>query len=154
MRFRKPGEHYISFILLSGQWDFSSKFFNLNSIINIGIWMEHIIMFALVKVDKILATSLPIGRYLLISVDKVIVIVKLSWLISLSVSILVNSLYPCSYEPAVVLCIPLLPIGFFITVFSCFCVLFVFIVIGFLSSIFYLKKAGQMNLNYQTNNLG
>ena len=150
MRFRKPGEHLPFIYLFPGQWDFSSNICKLNSIINIGIWMEHIIMFALLKADKILATALPIGKYPLISVDKVTVIVKLSWLISLSVSILVNSLYPCSYEPAVVLCIPLLPIGFFITVFSCFCVLFVFIVICFLSSIFYLKKAGQMNLNYKS----
>ena len=40
-------EPYISF---SGQWDFSPSFCRLNSIINIGIWMEHLIMFALLKV--------------------------------------------------------------------------------------------------------
>ena len=75
--------------------------------------MEHIIMFALLKADKILATALPIGRYPLISVDKVTVIVKLSWFISLSVSILVNTLYPCSYEPAAALCFMLLPSLYF-----------------------------------------
>ena len=40
-------EPYISF---SGRWDFSPSFCRLNSIINIGIWMEHLIMFALLKV--------------------------------------------------------------------------------------------------------
>ena len=99
-------------------------------------------MFALLKVDKILASTLPIGKYPLLSVDKLTVIVILSWILSFGVSIIVNTLYPCSYEPAVVLCIPVLPIGFFITVFSVFCVIFVFIIIGFLSSIVYLKKAG------------
>lgn len=97
-------------------------------------------MFALLKVDKILASALPIGKYPLLSVTKVTVIVRISWLVSFSVSILVNSFYPCSYEPAVVLCIPVLPIGFFITLFSCFCVLFVVIVIGFVCCILYLKK--------------
>ena len=104
--------------------------------------MEHIIMFALLKMDKIMAATLPIGKYPLLSADKVTVIVVLTWLLSFSVSILVNSFYPCSYEPAVVLCIPVLPVGFFITMFSSFCVIFVFIIIGFLSCIVYLKKAG------------
>jgi len=97
-------------------------------------------MFALLKVDKVMASTLPIGKYPILSVDKVTVIVILSWILSFGVSILVNNLFPCSYEPAVVLCIPVLPIGFFITVFSCFCIIFSFIIIGFLCSIVYLKK--------------
>ena len=133
---------------LSGQWDFTSGFCKLNSIINIAIWMEHIIMFILLKVDKFMATTLPIGKYPLLSVEKISVIVILSWVVSITVSILVNTLFPCSYEPAVVLCIPVLPIGFFITVFSCFCVIFVFIIVAFCISIVYLKKAGLHELHF------
>ena len=60
-------------------------------------------MFALLKLDKIMAATLPIGKYPLLSADEVTVIVVLSWLLSFSVSILVNSFYQYSYEPAVVL---------------------------------------------------
>ena len=42
--------------------------------------------------------------------------------------------------PSVVLCIPLLPGGFFIAVFSVFCVLLTIIMFGFLIAITYLKK--------------
>ena len=126
--------------MFSGQWDFSQGLCKLNSIINIGIWMEHILMFAFLRLDKVLASTLPIGRYPLISVTKVNVIVNLTWLISFSISVLVNSIYPCSYEPAVILCIPVLPVGFFITVFSCFCFIFVLLILGFFASIIYLKK--------------
>merc|ERR1711892_192745 len=87
-----------------------------------------------------MATTLPIGKYPLLSAGKVSVIVVLSWILSVSVSILVNTFFPCSYEPAVVLCIPVLPIGFFITVFTCFCVILVFIIVAFCISIVYLKK--------------
>ena len=102
--------------------------------------MEHMIMFALLKVDKVMASTLPMGKYPVISLSKVKVIVLLSWILSFSVSALVNTLYPYSYEPAVVLCIPLLPIGFFISVFSVFCVIFTCIVFGFFITIIYLKK--------------
>lgn len=48
---------------IKGQWDFGVGWCKVNSIINIGIWIEHLIMFALLKVDKIFASVLPIGRY-------------------------------------------------------------------------------------------
>ena len=107
-------------------------------------------MFILLKVDKIMASTLPIGKYLLLSMPKVTVIIVLSWILSVSVSILVNTFYPCSYEPAVVLCILILPIGFFITVFSCFCVIFIVIIVGFIISILYLKKVGLHELHFKT----
>ena len=106
-------------------------------------------MFTLLKVDKIMASTLPIGKYPLLSMPKVTVIIVLSWILSVSVSILVNTIYPCSYEPAVVLCIPILPIGFFITVFSCFCVIFIVIIVGFIISILYLKKVGLHELIFK-----
>ena len=109
-------------------------------------------MFALLKVDKVMASTLPLGKYPVISLSKVKVIILLSWILSFSVSAIVNTLYPYSYEPAVVLCIPLLPIGFFISVFSVFCVIFTCIVFGFFISIIYLKKVNTFFL--KINHLG
>ena len=95
------------------------------------------------QVDKIFASILPIGRYPLFSVSRITVIVRLSWLVSLVISISVNAVYPCSYEPAAVLCIPLLPSGFFYTLLSFLCLIFVCLIIGFTATIFFLKKVRQ-----------
>ena len=97
-------------------------------------------MFAMLKVDKIMASTLPLGSYPVLSIQKVKMIVILSWILSFSISALVNILYPFSYEPAVVLCIPLLPGGFFVAVFSVFCVILTIIMFGFLIAMTYLKK--------------
>ena len=91
------------------------------------------------KVDKIFASVLPIGRYPL-SVSRISVIVCLSWLVSLTISVAVNLAYPCSYEPAAVLCIPLLPSAFFFTLFSFACFLFICLIIGFSATLVFLKK--------------
>ena len=96
------------------------------------------------QVDKIFASVLPIGKYPLVSVSRVTVIVRLSWLVSLVISISVNAVYPCSYEPAAVLCIPLLPSGFFFTLLSFICLIFVCLIIGFSATIVFLKKARNM----------
>ena len=74
-------------------------------------------MFAMLKIDRVLATCLPIGKYPLISRGIVSVIIVISWVVSVSVASMVTLLFKCDYEPAVVLCIPELPIGFFIAVF-------------------------------------
>ena len=103
------------------------------------------IMFALLKMDKVMASTLPLGKYPLISVSKVKILVLLSWIFSFCISALVNTLYPYAYEPAVVLCIPILPIGFFISVLSVFCVLFTILVFGFFIAIIYLKKVTKTN---------
>ena len=95
------------------------------------------------QVDKIFASILPIGRYPLFSVSRITVIVRLSWLVSLVISISVNAVYPCSYEPSAVLCIPLLPSGFFYTLLSFLCLVFVCLIIGFTAIIFFLKKVRQ-----------
>ena len=97
-------------------------------------------MFAMLKVDKMMASTLPLGRYPVLSIQKVKVIVILSWILSFSISALLNILYPFSYEPAVVLCIPLLPGGLFNAVFFVFCVILTIIIFGFLVAIMYLKK--------------
>ena len=91
------------------------------------------------KVDKIFASVLPIGSYPL-SVGRISVIVRLSWLVSLGISVTVNTAYPCSYEPAAVLCIPLLPSAFFFTLSSFACFIFICLIVGFSATILFLKK--------------
>ena len=91
------------------------------------------------KVDKIFASVLPIGRYPL-SVSRISVIVRLSWLLSLLISVTVNLAYPCTYEPAAVLCIPLLPSAFFFTLSSLAGFIFICLIIGFSATLVFLKK--------------
>ena len=93
------------------------------------------------KVDKIFASVLPIGRYPL-SVSSISVIVRLSWLVSLIISVTVNMASPCSYEPAAVLCIPLLPSAFFFTLSSLAGFIFICLIIGFSATLVFLKKVG------------
>ena len=59
----------------------------------------------------------------------------------------VNTVYPCSYEPAAVLCIPLLPIGFFYTLLSFLSIIFVCIIVGFSATLLFLKKASNHHQN-------
>ena len=45
-----------------GRWDFGSAVCKANSTLNIALWLQHFIMFALLKVDRSMATCLPIGE--------------------------------------------------------------------------------------------
>ena len=99
------------------------------------------------KVDKIFASVLPIGRYPL-SVGRISVLVRLSWLLSLAVSLTVNLVYPCSYEPAAVLCIPLLPSAFFFTLLSFISFIFVCLIVGFTATILFLRKVWNHRCNF------
>ena len=47
----------MSSFAISGQWDFGGAWCKVNSIINIGIWIEHIILFAILK-ENIIKDSL------------------------------------------------------------------------------------------------
>ena len=98
------------------------------------------------QVDKVLASCLPYGQYPLLPPHTVTVICRLSWLLSFAISITVNTKYSCSYEPAVVLCIPVLPLGFFVFASSLVCLIIIIIVVGFLGSIIYLKKVSPLLL--------
>ena len=106
-----------------------------------------VLMSIIFQVDKIFASILPIGRYPLFSVSRITVILRLSWVVSLLISLSVHAVYPCSYEPAAVLCIPLLPSGFFYTLLSFLCLIFVCLIIGFTAILFFLKKVRQRTEN-------
>jgi hypothetical protein len=52
----------------------------------------------------------------------------------------VTTMVSSSYEPAVVLCIPELPVEFFITIFSIYCAALLAMVVGYVVVIWFLKK--------------
>ena len=137
---RKKNLNKILHEIFSGAWNLSSSVCKTNSITNIVIWTMHIIMFALLKLDRVLDNFLPAGKYPPISAEMITAIIFLFWIFSITFSTLINHLYPCSYEPAVVLCIPALPFTFFIAGLSIFCLVFLFICCGFLGMILNIKK--------------
>ena len=53
-----------------GRWDFGESLCALNSIINVAFWLQHIVMFAMLKIDRVLASCLPFGKYPLLKVTK------------------------------------------------------------------------------------
>ena len=62
------------------------------------------------------------------------------WIFSFFMGSLVTLLFDSNYEPAVVLCIPDLPIGFFITIFSIYCLALFGMVGGYIVVLICLKK--------------
>jgi hypothetical protein len=125
---------------VKGQWDFGHTICTANSIVNVALWFQHIVMFAMLKIDRVLASCLPFGKYPLLSVEVVTGIIISTWVFSFFVAGLVTSLFKSSYEPAVVLCIPELPIGFFITIFSVYCLVLFGMVAGYILVLICLRK--------------
>ena len=102
--------------------------------------LQHIIMFAMLKIDRVLASCLPFGKYPIFSVEVVSGIVLASWFVSFFIAGTVTAVFNSSYEPAVVLCIPELPVEFFITIFSIYCAALLAMVGGYVLVIWHLKK--------------
>ncbi len=96
---------------IKGEWDFGDAMCTVNSIVNVALWLQHIVMFAMLKIDRVLASCLPFGKYPLLPVEVVLGVVLAAWVIAFFVAALVTVTFSSSYEPAVVLCIPELPIG-------------------------------------------
>ena len=46
----------------SGHWSLGPNLCYINSLVTMVIWMEHMIMFAMLKVDKMLISMLPVGE--------------------------------------------------------------------------------------------
>ncbi len=72
-------------------------------------------MLGLVKGDRILASSLPLGRYPVFSPEVTETMGVVFWVISLILAGIVTSLFTASFEQTAVLCIPRLPLGFFVS---------------------------------------
>ena len=127
-------------VTIQGQWSLTDNMCFVNSFLTLLIWMEHMIMFALLKVDKVLVSVLPARKYPVMSVFWTRVLVVLTWLLSALVSFIINTVYRVEYEPAVLLCIPSLPQPFFLTAMAVLATIIISVIIGFLGTLLYLKK--------------
>nr|XP_040565037.1 pinopsin-like [Lepeophtheirus salmonis]XP_040565038.1 pinopsin-like [Lepeophtheirus salmonis] len=125
---------------IKGVWDFGSTVCAINSVVNVTVWFQHLALFGMLKIDRVLASCLPIGKYPLLPVKAISILVLISWILSFSIAGLVTGIFHSSYEPAVVLCIPELPIEFFITIFSIYCLVLFSMVTSYIGVLFYLKK--------------
>ena len=95
---------------------------------------------SLFYIFRVLASCLPYGRYPLLNVEAVTGMIISIWIFSFFMGSLVTLLFDSNYEPAVVLCIPDLPIGFFITIFSIYCLALFGMVGGYIVVLICLKK--------------
>jgi len=86
------------------------------------------------------ASCLPFGKYPIFSVEVVSVIVGISWFVSFIVAAGVTTIFNSSYEPAIVLCIPELPVEFFITIFSIYCATLLAMVGGYILASIFLEN--------------
>ena len=123
-----------------GHWDFGDAMCKANSVVNVALWVQHIVMFAMLKIDRVLASCLPLGKYPLLNVEIVTGTIVSTWILSFFVAGLVTALYDSNYEPAVVLCIPNLPIEFFLAIFSLYCLVLSSMVVGYIVVLICLKK--------------
>ena len=128
-------------VTILGEWRLTTNMCFVNSFITILIWGQHMIMFALLKVDKLLVSVLAKEKYSLISVFWTRVVILVTWVLSAVLSFCVNSFYVVEYEPAVLLCIPSLPKEFFLVAMAILAFIFASIIIGFLGALVYLMKA-------------
>jgi hypothetical protein len=78
----------------------------------------HLISVALYRCDRVLAVWLPTGRYPVLSVPVLNSILVLTWTVALSGSYLATYVFGHTFQPALALCIPNVPLIFFILVFS------------------------------------
>ena len=90
----------------SGHWSLGPNLCYINSFVTMVIWMEHMLMFAILKVDKMLFSLLPAGdtlhrvqgvyddcagKYPLLSLAWTRVVVMLTWVASTAVSFCINT---------------------------------------------------------------
>ena len=57
-----PSQSHLQTITHLGYWSLGPHLCYINSFITMVIWMEHMIMFAMLKVDKMLISMLPVGK--------------------------------------------------------------------------------------------
>ncbi|XP_065571262.1 uncharacterized protein LOC136034072 [Artemia franciscana] len=121
-------------------WDAPSELCRFSSAVNVALWLQHILMFVMLKVDRVLASFLPIGRYPIVSVPACTMIIGGSWLVSASVAASVSSGVGSKFEPSVLLCVPRLPREFGITICTLYCSAFATMVVGYVIVILMLKR--------------
>lgn len=125
---------------LQGEWTFNELVCSINSMINVLLWLQHIIMFIMLKIDRVLASCLPIGKYPLLPIRVIGCIVCFSWVASISVAVLVTLGFDAFFEPAIILCIPKLPSVFFIFILVLYCLALFTIIVGYVLVAIFLRQ--------------
>ncbi|XP_037086143.1 octopamine receptor-like, partial [Pollicipes pollicipes] len=125
---------------MQGEWTFGEIVCSINSIINVLLWLQHIIMFIMLKIDRVLASCLPIGKYPLFPIHLISFIVMLSWVFSFSVAVFVTTGFNAFFEPAIILCIPKLPSVFFIFILVIYCLALFTIIVGYVLVAIFLRR--------------
>ena len=95
---------------------------------------RHIIFlffFSHAQIDRVLAATLPIGRYPIVPPRTSQWLVLLGWLLALAIGAGVTSAAGARFEPSLLLCAPGLPHEFGITLVSLYCSAFASMVVGY-----------------------
>ena len=108
---------------LQGKWVHNEFICTSSCVAIVAMWLQHLLVFSVLKIDQVLAGWLPVGRYPLITADAATFLVLTIWAIAFSISGLVIAFYGAIFEPAVMLCIPNLPPVFFIAIFALYCLI-------------------------------
>lgn len=83
------------------------------------------------QIDRVLAATLPIGRYPICTPRLSQWIVVLAWFVALAIGAGVTSAAGARFEPSLLLCAPGLPTEFGITLVSLYCSAFASMVVGY-----------------------
>ncbi|CAL8070016.1 unnamed protein product [Orchesella dallaii] len=110
----------ISFI--KGYWPWGETACTVISTTTACCWTMHLVAVALYRADRVFAVWLPTGKYPVLTPRIVNCLLILVWATALSGSYLATYTFTPTFQPALALCIPNVPLIFFILVFSCYCV--------------------------------
>lgn len=116
---------------LTGKWEGGERLCHLSSVVNVALWLQHVFMFAMLKIDRVLAATLPIGRYPVCTPRASQWLVLMAWLVALAIGAGVTSVAGARFEPSLLLCAPGLPQEFGITLISLYCSAFASMVVGY-----------------------
>ncbi|KAI9565434.1 hypothetical protein GHT06_009226 [Daphnia sinensis] len=114
-----------------GRWEGGPNLCHLSSVVNVSLWLQHVFMFLMLKIDRVLAATLPIGRYPICTPRTSQWLVLLAWLLALAIGAGVTSAAGARFEPSLLLCAPGLPQEFGITLISLYCSAFASMVVGY-----------------------
>nr|CAH0099791.1 unnamed protein product [Daphnia galeata] len=128
-----------------GRWEGGSNLCHLSSVVNVSLWLQHVFMFLMLKIDRVLAATLPIGRYPICTPRTSQWLVLLAWLLALAIGAGVTSAAGARFEPSLLLCAPGLPQEFGITLISLYCSAFASMVVGYVVLIIVVGRKKSKN---------
>lgn len=98
-----PFPFYVS---LFGEWTLGSTICSMNAVMNAGVCFQHFMLFIMLKIDRALASCLPIGNYPVIPVNYLQLIVLISTVASFSLAITIILEFGSKFHQVILLCTP------------------------------------------------